>query len=525
MKHVEIASITTDPVLNLALDTLAHAKQALIFVNTKKSAEKVAEDISKKSKLKDKALDELAEAILHALSKPTKQCERLAYCVKKGIAYHHAGLVHKQKELIEDAFRNKIIKIICCTPTLAYGLDLPAFRAIIRDLKRYGGRQGLSWIPVLEYLQQSGRAGRPKFDSHGESIAIASTEPEKDNIIDRYLNGEPEEIYSKLAVEPVLRTYLLSLIATRFVTTKKQIMEFFGKTFWAHQYKDMKNLQSIIEKMLRLLIDYEFIVCSEQDDFVSAHKISDADYHATAIGKRVAELYIDPISAYHIITSLKRASLKAFTSFSLLVMVSSTLEMQPLLRVRVKEYEEIQDFLMRHFDELLQPEPSMFEPDYEEFLHAVKTTLFFEEWINEKDEEFLLEKFNIRPGEIKVKQDIADWLLYAAEELTKLLGYKEIIKEIIKLRLRIDYGVKEELLSLLRLEGVGRVRARKLFNNKIRDIGDIKRADVGTLNAILGNAVSLKVKGQVDQEIKEIKPGKRKGQINLMDYDADTDQG
>ena len=109
---------------------------------------------------------------------------------------------------------------------------MPAFRTIIRDLKRYGYR-GLAWIPILEYHQQAGRAGRPSFDKYGEAICIAASKSEKDNIHEKYIKGEPEEIYSKLAVEPVLRTYLLSLIATDFVKTKQQIFEFFSKTFWA----------------------------------------------------------------------------------------------------------------------------------------------------------------------------------------------------------------------------------------------------------------------------------------------------
>ena len=145
--------------------------------------------------------------------------------MRKGIAFHHAILTHKQKEIIEENFRNSTIKIICCTPTLAYGVDLPAFRAIIKDLRRYTVH-GLSWIPVLDYMQMSGRAGRLNYDSEGQSIVIAMTEGEKEKIEEKYLNGTPEDIYSKLAVEPVLRTYVLSLIAANFITTKKQLFGF-----------------------------------------------------------------------------------------------------------------------------------------------------------------------------------------------------------------------------------------------------------------------------------------------------------
>jgi len=140
----------SDSTLNVAFDTIKKDKQAIVFANTKNSAEKCAEEIAKKIKINDKKLIELSEKCLKSLSSPTKQCRRLAYCLKKGIAFHHAGLASKQKELVEDNFRNKIIKVIAATPTLAAGLDLPAYRVILKDLRRFGPR-GLQYIPVLEY--------------------------------------------------------------------------------------------------------------------------------------------------------------------------------------------------------------------------------------------------------------------------------------------------------------------------------------------------------------------------------------
>ncbi len=510
----EIKVITDNAALNIALDTINIKKQALIFVNTKKSAEKLAEDIARK--LKEKTNKEISEQILNALSKPTTQCERLSKCVEKGIAFHHAGLTHKQKEIVEDNFRKGEIKIICCTPTLAYGLDLPAFRAIIRDLRRYG-LHGLTWIPVLEYLQQAGRAGRPKFDEYGEAIAVASTEPEKEKIEKKYIKGKPEKIFSKLAVEPVLRMYLLSLIATRFVKNKKQILNFFEKTFWAYQFKDMEKLELIIEKILDLLEEFEFI-SSTKEEFSSANELNNQEYKPTIIGKRVAELYIDPLTAHFIITCLRKATVKKIKAFSFLQMISHTLEIRPLLRVRVKEYDKIQEKLLYYNEFILDEEPSMFDPDYEDFINSIKTSLFFQEWIDEKDEEFLLEGYGIRPGEIRSKLEIADWLLYATEELAKLLKFQPLVKEIIKLRFRLKYGAKEELLPLLQLRDIGRVRARRLYNNKIRDISDVKKADIALLKQILGQKIAESVKQQVGQEIKPVKLNKRKGQISLEDY-------
>ena len=288
-----------DPTIKLALETIELGKQAIVFCGTKSSAEKTAEEIAKKIKVKaekEKELLVLSEQLLHALDKPTKQCERLAKCVKKGIAFHHAGLVNKQRKLIEDNFRNGTIKIICATPTLAYGVDLPAFRVIIKTLRRYEHGY-MEWIPTLEYLQMAGRAGRPKYDKIGEAIAIATTETMKDEIIERYIHGLPEEIVSKLAVEPVLRMHLLALIATGFVRTKNDIIEFFKATFWAKQFSDFEMISAIIERMLNLLVKIGFV--KKQKDV----------YRATRLGLRVSQLYIDPLTACHIVNCIKINSL------------------------------------------------------------------------------------------------------------------------------------------------------------------------------------------------------------------------
>jgi helicase len=509
---------TGNGALDLALDTIKIGKQALVFVNTKRGAEKTAEDISKKIKTDDKKLVELSEKVLKSISSPTKQCLRLALCIKKGIAFHHAGLVAKQRELIEGNFRASVIKVICCTPTLALGIDLPAFRAIIKDLKRYGPR-GMADIPVLEYLQMAGRAGRPKFDKTGEAICVAISENEKKRLYEQYVNGEPEDIYSKLAVEPVLRTYLLSLIASKFVNSKKSIVDFFGKTFWAYQFVDMNKLVTIIDKMLNLLEEWEFIESKGKEDFVSADKVNDDEkINATLMGKRIAELYLDPLTAYFFITCLRDASDRKVNELSYLQMISHTLEIRPLLRVGIKEQDKIQEEIVRNYDLLLEKEPSMYEPEYDDFVNSIKTALMLNEWINEKTEEYLLETFNSRPGELRSKLNIADWLLYASEEISRILHYQQLNKEIVKLRLRLKNGIKEELLPLIRIQGVGRVRARKLFYNRIKDVGDVKKADVMKLSQILGKSVALNVKKQVGQEIKEVPSGKRKGQVSLRKY-------
>jgi helicase len=515
-----------DETQRLVLETLEMNKQALVFAASRSSAEKAAEEISKLTSIN---LPELEKEILRVVSQPTKQCRRLSHCVRKGVAFHHSGLTGEQKELIEEEFRNNKIKIICCTPTLAAGVSTPAFRVIIKSLRRFSDKWGMDWIPVLEYMQMSGRAGRPEYEKWGEAISVAKDEKEKEEIYDRYICGVPEEIYSKLAVEPVLRTYLLSLISSGIIHDSKSLKDFFEHTFWAHQFKDMNKLESIMEKMLQLLEAWQMVqvkgesLTSVSSDFLPANhlkEIKERKLQATLLGKRVSELYLDPLTAKHLVEGLKHP-LSEKKVFSWLQLISHTLEMRPLLRVKSKEEELIQEQFNKHSEELLGEEPSPFDSEYEDFFNSLKTAFFFNEWINEADEEYLLERYDIRPGEIKVKLDIADWLLYACEELAKVLGVdKKEIHEISKLRIRIKYGVKEELLTLLKLRNIGRIRARKLVMQGIKDLRDIKRTDVTTLGQILGSKILAEdVKKQVGEEIKEeISPFKRKGQMSLGKY-------
>lgn len=498
-KPIHIKSVAGEPLLDLALDTLQRGKQALVFMMSKRSAEKAAEEIARKIRTRLAEHHLVSQKILTALPRPTKQCERLAKCAARGVVFHHAGLAQKQREIIEDEFRKGTIRIIACTPTLAYGVNLPSYRTLLKSMHRYEGRRGLRWIPVLEYLQYAGRSGRPDFnDSHGEAILIASTDGEREELLERYVRGKPEEIYSKLAVEPVLRTHLLSLIATNTVRSRKAILDFFGRTFWAHQYRDIGRLSAIIDKMLSLLERWEFItVAGSASGFVSADEVEEVKVSATRLGQRVAQLYLDPLTAHELIEGLRQASLQPVEPLSYLHLIASTLEMRPPLGVRMKEQELIQDALLEHHEILLTPEPNIYDSEYDDFLSSMKAALVLYEWIEEKDEHFLLETYKIRPGELRIKLDTADWLVYSLVELGKIIFLKKQLLLLQKLRVRLKYGVKEELLPLLQLKGIGRVRSRQLYTAGLRTLGHLKRAKPGELEAVLGAKLAASVGEQL----------------------------
>lgn len=472
-------------------DTLQKGKQILFFLMSRRYAEALAREQRKVVKRhlsqEDKnSLARLSDEIIEVLEVPTSQCQKLAEYVKDGAAFHHAGLLSRQREMVENAFRSKILKCICATPTLSMGVNLPSFRVVVRDLKRYGDG-ALDWIPTLEYHQLAGRAGRPDYDEYGEAITLARGETEKEEIFERFIWAESEAVYSKLSSEPVLRTHILSLVCDTVVRDVPELLKFFSETFWAHQYGRVKDLEAMIFRIVELLLDWGFL------EKVNKRLVP------TRIGKRVSELYLDPASANYIIQNLKKLPGAETTPITFLHLISRTSELHKL-RMRASDFASLQKQIADSGHYLLEPEPNPFDYEYDEYLRALRTSLMLLDWVGEEHEDIIFKKYGVPPGDLRSRLFRVDWLLYSCVELAKLLKVPR--SEIAKLRSRMKYGVQEELLDLVSLRYIGRVRARMLFSNKIKTRADVSAARLKRLQSILGTKIAQKVKEQVESRSK-----------------------
>ncbi len=474
----------------LTKNILKRRKQILFFVSTRKKAESLASKLSAlvskyTTQEETEKLKKVSLEIETVLDTPTLQCKKLSTFVKKGIAFHHSGLLYKQRKIIEKSFREGLIKLIVATPSLAYGVNLPSFVVVIRDLKRYYPGIGSMYIPVLEVEQMLGRAGRVDYDDFGIGILFSKTEHEAATLEETYILGEPEDITSKLSLEPILRMYVLSLISLGFCNSLESLLNFFSKTFYAKQFSDFCIIEEKIERILEDLKDWGFI--KEKDNKVVA----------ATIGKRISELYLDPLTGYKLINGIKKAAKRKTNEFSFISLAAWTREFYPYINIKTKEIGKLEEELEKRRHKLITDIPEEWDYDYDEFLKSFKLALVFEAWINEKTESFLLSTFGITPGDFWSKLQTMDWILYSIQEIAYILGLKELIKTIKKTRLRVKHGVKEELLRLVKLEKIGRIRARKLFDNNIKTISDIRKVPIEVLSRILGPKIALDVKKQV----------------------------
>jgi helicase len=488
----------TNPIFDTALEVVRDGGQVLIFAETRRTAvemgKKAAAIFRRHMPRQDRrGLESLAQRIL-ATGERTRLGDVLAEQVLNGVAFHHAGLPGGHRKIIEDAFKAGRLKILSATPTLAAGVNLPARTVIISSYERYEPGYGRYPISVLEYKQFCGRAGRPKYDKFGEAILIAKTEDEQDYLLKNYALAEPERIWSKLGAEKVLRPHVLATIATRFANTEDGLTRFFAKTFYAFQY-DPKMIKGKLGEILAFLHREQMVGFDGED------------LKATRFGRRVSELYIDPVSAVILRDGLYTRA-KHVTEVSFLHLISRTPDISPKLYPRRGEDEMLDLFAKEHEDEFMCETPEYFGDTngvtYEEFLAEIKCARVMYEWINETSEDGILEVHKVEPGDMLRMVDTSRWLLHATYQLAELFGHKDLLGPTYELQIRCAKGVKAELVPLVELDGVGRVRARSLFNAGYRSLDDLKHASVTELMNVplIGPSLAKKIKEQVGGLIK-----------------------
>ncbi len=515
----DFESRTGDPLLDAVLNGIVDSEdkmgQCLVFVNTRRSAESSSVEMSKVlfDFLSEEDKEEL-RAISNSLGRSDSRIiKKLKKAVLGGASFHHAGLSNDQRGAIEKAFKDRRLKVLFATPTLAAGINLPARRVIVRDWTRFENWNPRAPIPILEIKQMFGRAGRPKYDRVGESWIYARKERELDMLMERYVWGKPEEVLSKLGSRPALRMHLLSSFATNYVRDIPEMWEFIGSTFYAYQM-DTWRIEADIEELLEFLEEEDFL---ERDGEL---------VEATDLGKRVARLYIDPLSAV-VLRKALTSEIGEPTTFSILHAVCHTPDVPPLY-IRRKDADMVTRKMYEHENELLIPIPEE-EEEYDWYLNSVKTALFLMEWIGENSESMEASEdrmetlFNLGPGDIRNKVETAKWIIYAMRELSRLFntGYTKQIDEI---SLRVEHGIRRELIPLIRIKGVGRVRARRLFENNIRSADDIRKATLDRIASVhgIGRQLALQIKNSVEtgehsfEEEDEKDGGPR--QANLLDF-------
>ena len=481
-KKFEVETSMRGPSVDLGIDSIKNGGQTILFAETRARSATLAakaSDIVSKNLDEDEKnqLDKISQQILEG-NEHTDLVKNLATLIKKGVAFHHAGLNQKCREIIESEFRNGKIKLLASTPTLAAGVNLPARRVIISSINRYDAKFGANKpISILEYKQLCGRAGRPQYDKFGEAIIVGNSN--SDELLDYYVNGTPEPILSKLTDDRALRMHVLSLVSTSPGIKKDEITDFFEETLAGSQIR-----KPTIKFKIQITLDY-----LELEDMI---KEKGCRFVATEFGKKTSMLYIDPLTAVSFRKALQKTSKRKNHTFGFLHLITNCEDFFPKFSLRNKDYETIGTLLENHVSELIE---SISEYECSRSLLAIHA------WINESSEISLSDNLGIESGDMYRMAETSDWLVYSLYELAKLESRDDILDELNILRQRISYGIKEELAELVKIRGIGRIRSRILYKNNIRNLSDLSKIPIKDLAKIdkIGSSLAENIKAKLQK--------------------------
>jgi helicase len=492
---------TKDNIDALVMDMVLEGGQCLVFCTSRKSAESKAKSIAKKlyplldtnSKLK---LESVSAKISDFADKnDSKSATVMANNVSCGAAYHHAGLIDDLRQIIESEFRTGLIKVIFCTPTLAAGVNLPARRVIIPGYKRFNQTVGdMDYIRVMEYKQMAGRAGRPHLDPYGECVLVPSgknIEAEVDRVVEQYIHGNPEEIYSGLAQIKHLRIHILSSIASEFVDTVPEFNKLLHETFLAYlpddgdKVKSQEFVDRLVQDALKYLIK-EHMVIMDTNGAISS----------TQLGKIVSRLCLNPTTAALIVNGFKEIENTGIiaTDITLLHLLSLSEDIDKARHYKSSDTDKIPQVFHAHEKELVKFEDLIKSKqiDYLEtsidVIEPVKIADIIRMWINESKEAAIAEFWSIGEGDVHSIVEQSKRVMSAIYDIGMLYNNEHIIKLAQVLRVRINKGIKTELIGLTKVKGIGRARARLLYTVGIttpQEYEEINKADPEKIRAIL----------------------------------------
>ena len=474
-----------DVIVKIVEKAIEDNSQALSFESTRRFTESLATYVAKKidkktTKEQKQKFKQVADKLLEVPKKkgslPTTTCLKLAEAAEKGVVFHHAGLFNEQKEIIEDEFRKGNILMITATPSLMYGVNLPSKYVVIRDHTRWTSN-GPASIPVFDYEQMSGRAGRPQYDDVGYSYLVAKTMDEAFDLEARYVNGEIELTNSKLIDnKDAIYKQIIAQIASSLSKNLDDLNDFFGKTLYGFQMKNNPSMSMFAQDSLNWELEsaLEFLL---QNGIIRA---TPEGLKTTDFGNLIAK------SNYAVETAVKIkeyvSTMEKLNPAEMIYALAETPDL-PLISFKGRKSKDpVRDKLS---------ECGLFAVDIG---NPEATAVSLIEWIDERNEYEIENAYNVYSASTRRSAYEASRLVKFAKNTLEVLGNYSNLKDMDYLSARLYYGVKEDIIPLVvGVKRLGRKRARLLMKTFGDNLSEASEKELQKVEGI-GPKLAGKVK-------------------------------
>eukprot|EP00795_Rhopilema_esculentum_P017649 gene17649-9293_t len=401
-----------------------------------------------------------------------------------GFSIHHAGMLRRDRNLVQNLFSKGVIKVLVCTATLAWGVNLPAHAVIIKGTEIYDAKKG-SFVDVgiLDVMQIFGRAGRPQFDTEGQGYII--TKHEK---LSHYLTLLTRQTPIESQFVQSLTDNLNAEISLGTVTNVDEAVQWLSYTYlyvrmhlnslaYGITYKDKQedpllhqHRTELIKAKAKLLDKAKMIRYEEHTGYL----------YPTDLG-RVASNYYIKYDTVEVINELFKAYI---TEADIFAMVSHSQEFQQV-KVREEEIPELERLLSECW---LGPVKGGIENEYG------KVNVLLQSYISKSS----VESFSLVSDMSYIAQNCTR-ICRALFEMALKKGWPAMTHKLLKLSKVVDKQIWDFEHPLRQFEGMTfeilqKLEAKKLTIDRMRDM-DAKEIGLLVHHVKMGG----KIKAMVNQ--------------------------
>ncbi|XP_034713616.1 DNA polymerase theta isoform X2 [Etheostoma cragini] len=510
-----------DHIVSLCYETVREGRSVLLFCPSKNWCEKLVDSIAREfynlrrtdchgeAEPQPVCLDRegLVDVVAQLRRTPAGLDPILQRTVPWGVAFHHAGLTFDERDVLEGAFRQGMVRVLAATSTLSSGVNLPARRVIIRT-PTFNGHL----LDPLTYKQMAGRAGRKGVDTIGESVLVCKEAERQKGI--SLLTGALQPISSCLVrregegVTTSMLRAILEIIVGGVASTPQDVRLYALCSLLAASMK-CEGRQELNEETNKGAIE----ACVEwlmENEFISIQKDGQEErYCPTQLGAATMSSSLSPPEAVGIFADLQRAmkgfvlendmhilylitplyaewtTIDWYQFFCLWEQLSSSMK-------RVAELVGVQEgFLARSVSGKLVAKTE--KQRRQMAIHKrFFTTLVLQDLVNEVPLGTVASKYNCNRGQLQSLQQSASTYAGMVTVFCKRLGWHNMELLLSQYQTRLSFGVQRELVDLVRVSLLNATRARALYAQGLCTVAELARATVADVEKALRNAVPFK---------------------------------
>ena len=395
--------------------------------------------------------------------------------IDKRVAYHNAGLALEERSLIERLFREGVIRVLVTTSTLAAGVNTPADTSIVLDHNRYDFTKRSSVaIPITDYRNSVGRAGRLGITSEGHSYLVTDNPKEVHKLRDNYIFGMADPIRSSIPNSGDPGILVLRLLSLGLIGSQSNLRDAIRHSFAYNHY---------------------FSGEMERDDFLADFSESLGDLQERGL----VESNPDGLSVTDIGRVASSSGMSLHSFFTLIEILNDP-------SVNKRNVSEVLSVIcqLREFQSM-RPYDS---GDKENALRAWIGGIHVSQIIEEHSD-----RYEIGYGHIQNLGETAAWMLNTASRIASVPGVcsddEEIPQMLEDMAKRCKYGVPGDLTSLAELKILRRMELNLLLNNstgKVLDtphkVLDAQLEDfVGILSTQRARALQLAILDRIGESL------------------------